>query len=455
MRQPTSRTRPRLLLAIGAGAGLCFAAGDVALVTVGHAAQDDSQAAVFSVYNGQVSAGADRETATTEKDVGLPGGAVNNYYPDTRVDVALAGTGAEASSADTGPLAQAVLAGQGQNQPQYVRASYPGVQSPPGYRVGPATADASAGPASALATGTYGAVGNTTTVPTGAPADGSDGLSARSTAYFDSALGFVTIGDARVHHASYGGGMLTLDNVHVSVKVGTLGADVFSKEISVSVGSASVTVNGTAIPVTIDQNGVTVQQQNAPFDQVQSVSKALNDQLKAVGITVHAVAPLVTQQGDNLHVEAEGVVVSVQQIAVPGVTDGIPKQSVQHTLGEVVMDNEALPAPPQPVQGSSLPAPTDNAVPPTDLGSSTTTVITNTVSNGSVGAIAPGPAPAATAPPATPAAKAPPISAVAASALLKQPHPGWLLFAYLAWQALLIALAGAVYLHRSALRRAP
>jgi hypothetical protein len=442
MREAGQRTRRRLLLAIGAGACLCFAASDVALVTVGHASQDDSQAASYNVYNGQVSAGADRETATTEKDVGLPGGAVDNYYPDTRIDVALAGTSAEASPADTGPLAQAVLAGQGQSQPQYVRASDPGTQNPPGYRVGSASADASAGPASALATGTYGAVGTTSTVPTGTPADGSDGLSARSTSYFDSTLGFVTIGDARVHHASYGGGMLTLDDVHVNVTASTLGSDVFSKAISVTVGGASVTVNGTTIPVTIDQNGVTVQQQNAPFDQVQSVSAALNDQLKAVGITVHTVAPVVTQQGDNLHVEAEGVVVDVQQTGTP---DGIPKQSVRHTLGEVVLNNEAVPAPPQPIV-AAVPAPTDNSA---SLGSTTTTIITNT---GSGAAAAPAPAPAATAP-ATKAA--PPLLAVPVSGLLKQPHPGWLLFAYLAWQALLVALAGAVYLHRSALRPAP
>lgn len=436
-----NRTR-RLLLAGGAGIGLVFAAGDVAIIMVGHAAQDDSRAPDFSIYNGQVFAGADREVVTTEKDVGLPGGAVNNYYPLTKVDVAVAGTSATASPADTGPLAQAVIGGQQQTQPQYVYASDPGTHNPPGYRAGPATADAAAGPASAVASGTYGAVGTTTTAPLGTSPDGSDGLSARSTSYFDSALGFVTVGDARVHHASYGGGMLVLDNVHVNVSVSTLGSNTFTKAISVTVGGATVTANGTTIPVTIDQNGVTVAQQNAPFDVVQAVSKTLNDALSAVGISVHAVAPQVTQEGANLHVEAQGVVVNVQQTGTP---DGVPKQSVRHVLGEVVVDNEAVLAPPPLAVFSPLPTPTENT--PAEPGSSTTTVITNVVG----GATAPAPP----APPAAPAPKTPVLVAASSSAIVTPPHPTWLLFAYLAWQALLIALAGAVYLHRSALRRVP
>jgi len=437
-----NRSGRRLLLVGGIGVGMVLAASDVALVTVGHAAQDDTLAPTYSIYNGEVAAGADRETVTTENDVGLPGGAVNNYYPDTRVGVAVAGTSAEASPADTGPLAQAIIGGQGQTQPQYVRASDPGTPNPPAYQAGPATAAASAGPASALASGTYGAVGTTATSPLGAPAEGSDGLTARSTSYFDSALGFVTVGDARVHHASYGGGMLVLDDVHVSVSVSSPGSGSFTKKISITVGAATVTANGTTIPVVIDQNGVTVQQQNAPLDQVQAVSQTLNQQLAAAGISVHAVSPQITQQGPDVHIEAVGVVVTVRQVGTP---EGVPKQSVTHVLGDVVLDNEAVLAPPLPVLAPA-PAPTEDTG-PTNLGSSTTTtVITNTG-----GAAAPA-APA----PATPArVAAPPLYAVPTTAVVRQPHPGWLLFAYLAWQALLVALAGAVYLHRSALRRTP
>lgn len=436
------RTRRRLLLAGGIGVGLVLAAGDVALVTVGHAAQDDTLAPTYSVYNGEVASGADRETVTTENDVGLPGGAINNYYPDTRVGVAVAGTSAEASPADTGPLAQAVIGGQGQTQPQYVRASDPGTPNPPGYQAGPATAAASAGIASALATGTYGAVGTTATSPLGAPAEGSDGLTARSTSYFDSALGFVTTGDARVHHASYGGGMLVLDDVHVSVSVSNLGLGSFTKNISITVAGATVTANGTTVPVVIDQNGVTVAQQNAPIDQVQAVSQTLNAELAAAGISVHAVSPQITQQGPDVHIEAVGVVVTVRQVGTP---EGVPKQSATHVLGDVVLDNEAVLAPALP-ELAPPPAPTEDTG-PTDAGSTTTTIITNTGGT----APAPAPAPAAVAPPrATPVLYAAPTTAI-----VKQPHPGWLLFAYLAWQALLVALAGAVYLHRSALRRTP
>jgi len=431
-----------------AAAGVLVAAGDVTLFTVGHAAQDDSQAPNYDVYNGQVFAAADQEVVTTEKDPGLPCGAACNYYPDTRVNVALAGTHAEASPADTGPLFQAVAAGQNINQPQYVRASYPGTQNPPGYRVGPATADASVTPASAVASGTYGAVGSTTTAPLSSHPDGSDGGSARSSSYFDSTLGFVTSGDARVHHASYGGGMLQIDNVHLNVTVSTKGSNTFTKAVSVAIGSAFVNLNGNLVAVTIDQNGVTVQDTNnsTPTDLLHQVSEQVNAALAGAGISVHTVAPLVTQQGTNLHVEAQALVVDVKQTGTP---DGVPRQTFRHVLGEVVIDNEAVLAPPQ-ILDSSVPAPTDIPA-PADLGSSTTTVITNTVGSGTVTTTVPGPAPA---PAATPAAKAPPLSAVPISALLKQPHPGWLLFAYLAWQALLVALAGAVYLHRSALRRA-
>jgi hypothetical protein len=444
-----ARARRRLLLAAGLGIGLVFAAGDVAVVMTGRAAQDDALAASYGVYNGEVSAGADRETVTTENDVGLPGGAVNNYYPDTKVDVAVAGTNAEASSADTGPFAQAVVGQQNENQPQYVRASYPGNPNPNGWRAGPATADASAGPASAAAAGTYGAVGTTTTGPVSAPADGSDGLTARSTSYFDSTLGFVTVGDARIHHASYSASVpagslptgaavsLVLDNVHVNVTVSTRGTGTFDKNISVTVGDASVTVNGMTIPVTIDQNGVTVDQTNAPFDEVQAVSQTLNGELNSAGISVHTVAPQVTQDGADLHVEAEGVVVTVRQIDT---LPGVPRQSVRHVLGEVVVDNEAVLAPPPPAVFSPLPSPTDNMA--TNPGSSTTTVITNVVGS----AAAPAPAPAS---------KPAPIAAAPTSVTFKPPHPQWLLFAYLAWQALMIALAGAVYLHRSALRHVP
>ncbi len=427
------------MLAAGAAVAVALLGSDVALITVGHAAQSDAQADSFSIYNGRVAAAADREQVGTEVDVGFDGGAVNNYYPMARVDVATAGTNAAASPADTGPFAQAVFAGQNVTQPQYVYAQYPGDQNPPAYSAGPATASASVTPASGTASATYGAVGNTASSPLSS-ADGSDGGTASVTSFFDTSLGFVTVGDSRVHHASYGAGMLVLEDVHVTVKVSSLGAGAFSKSISVTVGGATVNANGTAIPVTIDQNGVTVAQQNAPVDQVQSVSNTINQELQQAGITVHTVAPQVVQQGPNLHVEAEGVVVDVLQVGTP---PGVPHQFVRHTLGEVVLDNEAVLAPPAPDLG----AVTGSA----DLGSTTTEAPVSgstevSTSGGSVAVQTP-----QVVPPTTPkVVRLRPVRAPAASlsGVLTEPRANWLLLAYLAWQALMFALAGALYLHR-------
>jgi hypothetical protein len=437
-----SRRRRLAVLCAAAGVGLVVAASDIIVFTVGHAAQDDQQSVNYSIYNGQVAAAADREQVGTEVDVGFSGGAVNNFYPLARVDVAVAGTSAAASPADTGPFAQAVFAGQNITQPQYVFARYPGDPAPTAYRAGSANAAASATQASALAQATYAAVGNTSTSPVGAPADGSDLGTATANSYFDPALGFVTVGDSRVHHASYGGGMLVLDDVHVTVKVTTRGDGTFTKDISVTVGSASVTVNGMTVAVVIDQNGVTVAQQNAPLDTVQAVSDTLNAALAQAGITVHAVAPLVTKDGDNLHIEAEGVVVNVQQTGTP---QGVPRQYVRHTLGEVVMDNEAVSAPQLPEVPVVTPPPdVFTEVPPA---SNTTTTITNT---NTVAAPAQPAAPAPAAPP-QPASR-PTVASL--SGLMTEPKPKWLLLAYLAWQMLMIALVGTLYLYRASLRRA-
>ena len=309
-----TRSRRRLLVAGLASVGVALGASDVLLIS-GHAAQDDTQASNYSLFNGQVKAGADREQVFTSTNPGFDQGAVNNFYPLARVSVTTAGNSADASPLDTGPLFQAVAAGQNFTQPQYVHAQFPGTQNPLPYNAGPASASASVTAASGIASATYGAVGNTATAPAGNPSDGSDGGTARATAYFDSAQGFVTVGDSRIHHASYGGGMLVIDNLRVLVQVSSNGMGAFTKSVAVTVGSAYVNIGGNQIPVTIDQNGVTVVQPlPAPLDLVQSVSNTLNAQLANAGISVHAVAPVVTQQGDNLHVDAEGVVVEVRQL---------------------------------------------------------------------------------------------------------------------------------------------
>ena len=421
------------------GLGLAMAASDGLLLSVGHAAENDQLATDYSLFNGDVAASADHVLVGTDADVAF--GLVDTSVPKTRASVAIAGNDATATTMDTGPFPIAVLAAAGQPPPGIVQAKYPaGPENPPAYSAGPATASASTSPGSATAAATYGAIGVTSSSPPGSDGEGADGLTATATSYFDTSLGFVTVGDSRVHHASFGGGMLVLDDIHVLAKVSTDGSGHFAKSVSITVGSAYVNLGGNAIAVTIDQNGVTVAQQNlTPLDVVHDVSDQVNSALADAGVSVHTVAPVVTQQGDNLHLEAEGVVVDWHQKGTP---DGVPHQYVRHTLGELVMDNEAVLAPPQPEDNVDLTPP--------DLGdnSSSSTTIINNVATGPAAAPPPAP-PAATAPPVVPRSGAVPVAAV-----LTQPHSKrWLLFAYLAWQALMLALAGTLYLHRSARRR--
>ena len=456
-----SRSRRRLALVGFAGVAVALAASDALLIS-GHAAQDDTQAVNYSLFNGQVIAAADREQVFTGADPGLGNGdgAVDNFYPYARVGVTSAGTEAHASPVDTGPLFQAVVAGQGVTQPQYVDAQYPGTENPHAYSAGLATASASVTPASGTASATYGAVGNTTTGAFDDQPSGSDGGTARTTAYFDDTLGFTTIGDSRVHHASYTGSLgghtatLTIDNLRVLVRVTSNGLGSFQKTISVVVGSASVTADGNTVPVVIDQNGVTVAGSNeAPFSEVQAVSKQLNGLLAQAGISIRAVPAVATQQGDDLHVDAEGVVVEVvQQPSIAGVSpptlppplpgNGLPQQFVRHTLGSVSLDNEAVSSPVQPDQ---VPPP------PPALGGGGGGATTTTIINNAAAVNAPPPAAPVT-PVATPGKRpgAVPISFVLTS---KPMSTSPLVLGYLAWQALMIALAGALYMQRSAQRR--
>ncbi|MBV8194851.1 MAG: hypothetical protein JOY80_04925, partial [Candidatus Dormibacteraeota bacterium] len=163
-------------------AAVAFAASDVVLVRVVGAQPDDSQATNYGLYNGAVSATSDREQVGTTADVNFAQGAINNYYPLAYSQVAVAGTSATASPADTGPFAQAVFGGgAGANpatggssevlaQPQYVHAQFPGTQNPQPFtansNTGPngttttiASASASATQASAKATGFEASVG--------------------------------------------------------------------------------------------------------------------------------------------------------------------------------------------------------------------------------------------------------------------------------------------------------
>ncbi|MHB8718229.1 MAG: hypothetical protein ACYDAC_04950 [Candidatus Dormibacteria bacterium] len=438
------RVQARRRVAIGAVIALVggVATTDILLATVGHAQRDDSQAANYSLYGGEVAATADREQVGSTIDAGFTAGLVNNFYPLARVAVAIAGTSAAASPADTGPLAQAVFAGQNVNQPQYVFAQSPGNPTPPGYAAGPATASASALPYSATAAATYGAAGTTTTAPPTSNPDGMDSGTASDSSYFDSSLGFVTVGDSRVQRASYGAGTLVIDNVHVAVQVSTTGA-AFTKSIVITVGGAYVTVAAPApvgqvlrIPVSIGQDGVTAAGPLVPGGPLQDATSQANAALAAAGLSVHTVAPLITQNGTDLHVEAVGVVVNQQNI---GGVSGVPNQFVIHTLGEVVLDNEAVAGSSQADLGNILGVSGDTGT-SSGVSTSTNTVVSGTTPVGAGGG--------------TSSRGSRTVgSAAPLSALVTHIPPRWLLLAYLAWQCLMLALAGSLYLQRMATRR--
>jgi hypothetical protein len=462
---------------------VAFAASDIALVRVVGATQDDTQAANYGVYSGQVSATADHEQLGTSVDANFAGGAINNYYPLAYSNVAVAGTNALASWADTGPFAQAVFGG-GLNgevfaQPQYVSAQYPGTENPQPF-TSPTGASASASVTSASARATsyaasegsppgaaensaatrvsletvlaqwkakyFGAApaqapqqaptqlpglpfasppatsSTSSTSSTSAPPDGTDGDTGYDSTYFDSQNGFVTTGSSRVHHASFGGGLIVIDNVRVDATVSNSGTG-SPPRVSVSIQVGGATING--VPVTIGQNGVTVATQTTPTGQVQQASAALNQDLAASGFSIHLVTPLETTQGSSEHLDAVGVLVQWTQPAAltPG---GVPSQFIDHYLGEVVLDNEASLASPFLAGGFSS--------------SFGTTVSSTGLGGYSAGA------------PGTSSTGTPQHPTRSAGVRITLPRPLWLLLLYLAWQALVIGTAASVYLWRADMR---
>lgn len=475
LRGMSGRAHARRAIAAFVCATIAFAASDIALVRIVSASQDDTQAANYDVYSGQVYATADREQVGTTVDANFGAGAIDNFYPLAYSNVATAGTNALATWADTGPFVQAVLGG-GLNgevlaQPQYVHAQYPGTENP-GAFTSPtgASASASVTPASARANSYATSAENPPGTPSdaaasrdalatalaawhqtflgsspasagtagsaaaSAPPDGADGDTGVDTVYFDSTNGFVTTGTSRVAHASFGGGEIVLDNVRVDVSVSNPGDGSQPKtSVSIQVGAASVG----GVPVSIGQNGVTVASQSIPADQVQQASQALNQALASSGFSVHLVTPIQTTQGASEHVDAVGVQVGwVQPAALT--PSGVPSQFVTHTLGEVVVDNEATLAAPS---ASSL---LGGAFTPLGDGAGFAGLTGGGATSTSTTLPAGSSAPAATAPPRH---QSTPTAVRIATA-----KPTWLLLLYLAWQALLIGTAASIYLWRSGSR---
>lgn len=469
LRGVRGRRHARRALIAFSCAAVAFAASDVALVRVVGASQDDTQAANYGLYNGQVYATADRQQVGTTVDNNFAGGAFNNFYPLAYSGVAVAGTNATATWADTGPFAQAVLGGGANgevvNQPQYVHAQFPGNEHPGAFNA-PTGSSASASVTSASATATsyattagnppgsgessaatqdalatslaqwkakyMGAPVAASAASPSTPADGTDGDTGTDSVYFDTSKGFVTTGSSRVAHASFGGGMIVIDNVRVDLTIMNPGDG--SKPAtaeSILVGSASI--NG--VPVSIGQNGVTVGPQTVPADQVQQASQQLNDALAQSGFSIHLVTPIEAVQGFSEHVDAVGVVVNWSQPAAL-TPPGVPSQFVTHTLGEVVIDNEATLSP----SASSLLGGLSSGLGSTFGGgfsSSTSTVTAPAAAT---------PAPQRAAPPKAPAAPA--------GVRITPSRPLWLLLLYLAWQTLLIGTAASIYLWRSGARLA-
>lgn len=444
----------------------------------------------FAVVNGTTTAAADHESVGTSSFPNFSKGVVDNYYPlaHAHIDNSPFSEGT-ASPLDTGPLGVTVLGTQGLAPPQYAEQRYPPQASAPatfGAPGGP-YAVAVAGPtgASAMATAASmpppsatpgGGIASSPPVgagtnarlawvdalaaaldgwrrasftaewnaahpmvqPDAAQPDGSDGDTAATSVAVDPGRGLAVSGDSRVSRASFGGGLIVIDGVRVSVSIANDGTKDPTPQIAIDVGSTSVA----GVPVSIGAQGVSVVgQQVATLEPLQQINSQLDAILQQAGITVSTVAPSVTRSAHQVTVDAIGVRVDVVQPSVPGV----PTQVAHHVLAEVFADSlaERASVVGNPTLGPSTAAPEGGS-------SGTGTVETFSGSEGAtaVGAAAPSPetAPAGPSRGATGVAGIPTIRAVAAK-------PLWLLLLYFAWQSLVLGTAASLWWWRRGLPR--
>jgi hypothetical protein len=473
--------RPRRLLTVVAGAALMTAASAALLPVRAGAAMD------FEVVNGTANAGAAYVVYFTGVFSNFSPGAVGSMFPlaHTHLDNAPFSQ-ATASPADWGPAGGTAVGAYNTgpppppfpptiSQPQYADSRYP-----PGGQ--PATFGKAPGPYAVASTGHDAAsarafAGDTTTPQPAAASAGSrrmafdsamsawrakymspasaaqhpasasdpaapaetDGDWSTSSVSLDATKGLVSMGDARVQRASFGGGQLVLHNVHTAVTItnsGTPHADIVTTVAEASVGG---------VPVSIGKDGVVVQTPVVTLDKVQEASATLNGILAGAWLQVSALAPQVVTSATQETVTATAVSVVFDQ-------PGPPENKVIYNLGNVFVDNLAVPSKAVPsIDSSSLlgGVTSDSTLtPPTttsDSGASTTSTLPEALSP-----------PAGLTPPTTapPPQKKKPLD-LAPAAAPSTPKPAWLLAAYLLWQALIIGTLASLWWWRSSSRRLP
>ncbi len=416
----------------------------------------------FDVVNGTVTAGGDHISAGNDAFPNFATGAIDNRYPLASAHVDNSSSQGYGSPIDTGPLGQTGAATAGVQQPQYASAKYPPkatsvtVGSPP---VLYSTAHAAENTASSDS-----AVARISTVPAAAARaraasidrldraladwrhefltaddnarypfvagkasdpDGAQGLTALTTSNFDPKAGLLSVdADAHIEHASFGGGAIALDDVHLDVSITNNGTP--TPKITIDIGGASVG----GVPVTIGTEGVSVAGTAVPGTSgvIDQANAGLQQALASGGFTIAAVQPVITKGNNQVSIEATAVRVRFEG---GDVAPGVPGSFVENDIGEAFAFSLAVPS---------------NAVPsagPTAVGGLTNNAPTTSFIPGSPGS--PGS-------PGTPTSSsggsyAMPESAQARKAVANKPL--WLLLLYFAWQSSIVGSAAALWLWRA------
>jgi hypothetical protein len=475
--------RPHRVLTVATGVALMTAAG-AALLPTRAVAQTD-----FDVVNGTANAGAAYIVYFNGSFANFSPGVVGSTFPLAHAHLDSAPSSqATASPADWGPAGGTAVGAYNANaqppapspltQPQYADTRYPPGSSKPvtfGNPPGPyATAMSGHDGASARA----GGVDTTTPQPAsatnsnrasafntamsawrakymsssasaqhpaaagdpGVPAE-TDGDLSSSSVSLDATKGVVSTGDARVHRANFGNGVLVLYDLHTAVTITNSGTP--HADIVTTIGEA--TVGG--VPVSIGKDGVVVGSAVlATPDAVGQASARLNGVLASAGIQVSALAPQVVTSASQETVTATAVSVILDQ-------PGPPENKVIYNLGNVFTDDLAVPSRPFVSIDTSL----------LGGGVSSASTLTPPTTTADSGASTTSPLPASVTPPAGVSPSSPtmiplhpkktlPIAPAAAS---PAPKPMWLLAAYLFWQALIIATLASLWWWRNSARRLP
>jgi hypothetical protein len=483
-------------------AGLAGAIAMAALAGAGAGPRPAEAAASLAVANGTVDAAVDHVAAGSGAFSNFTSGVLDSWLPlaHAHVDNSPFAEGT-ASPLDTGPAGQTVAGAASRPQPQYAEARFPragDATDTVGAPGGPsAHAAASQGAASATATLAGGASpaapgapalpgAAATTAGSGAPAgdpaatasaardraarlaaldaalsawrarflspgvalqhpavhpdaaepDGAAAGTATASVSLDPAAGLLDGGDARVASVSFGGGAVVIRNLHVRVTIVNNG----TPQATSAVDLGEVTVGG--VPVTVGSDGVSLPgAAGVPADQLQPASQQLNAALAQGGLALRALAPAVTTSGGQETVDASVLHVGVAQ---PPTAPGVPRQFVDHTIGEVFADSLAVTGEP----GAPLPLPLLPARPPSAAaGEPRTAEGTAPAGGASLPGEAAGSAPSGDVTP--PPGRGRPGPTLATAGLARE-KPAWLLLLYFAWQALVLGTALSLWWWRAA-----